>query len=653
MAYDKIEVFDGLDGVRAKLSMYIGSTGVTDGRAPRALVQMSQETLSNSLDEFVAGHGDTVRVEILEDNSLRVSDHGRGIPRGDGESFEHVINAFTKTHASGKFDDSAYSALGVAGTHGIGIKAVNAGSERLEVIVRRSDDEIYTVRFEKGQPVEKSIVSIGDLPGHAREWLAESTGSIITFLPDTGPISDDNPKPVLESREWPIDELLSRFPAAAFLNTGIKLELIDHRPEAKIEKTWHYPEGLKDFMIEGGADKNSVVSAEARVTIDDYDFHVSVAIAPGSGRFSAFANGVPTKDGGHHEDGFRASIGSAFSDFADLKRNEKIVTADVLEQTSVLLHVKVPAEIIEFEGQTKEKLGTARARRAVINAVKNQLIDAMHDNPKASDKLIDLAKASMMDRLAVQKTREQTKKMRDAGKKLGLEVSSKLMAASSKNPAEKELYITEGDSASNIGRDTKFQAIMPIRGKIKNVFEVSMAEALSNVEVSTITSTIGAGVYTDFDVDKMAYHKIILATDADDDGAHIQNLLIAMCSRLYPGMIDAGRLYAVQPPLYKATKYVKGEPTVKMFYSEYEMSQARHTLEGYDIQRYKGLGEMDEDEAHEALANPATRRLLRITQADAEESKAVLTMFMGGDAGVRKEWIMENVDFTVDGTEND
>lgn len=636
--YDSITVLEGIEGIRSKLSMYIGSTGVSEeGQAPRALVQMAQEVVSNSLDEFVAGYGDHVKVEIINGVTMRVSDHGRGLPKGD--NFEDAINALTKSHASGKFGDSAYAAVGVAGTHGIGLKAVNAASKQLTLTVSRKD-EAYTLVFEKGAVVSKRN-GITD-----SEWFADGeTGTIIEFTGDTGPISSTNNKPVLESNIWPVHEIKQRLEIAAFLNPGITIEFIERNDDADPRITeWSFERGFIDKMIADGAPEKFVIHVDAVTDVAGHSFGVSIAMAPGDGIMKSYANGVPTKDGGYHVEGFRSAIGRAINSY-DIKK--KLSAQDVLDSIDMMLHIKVPADIVEFEGQTKEKLGTSKARKAVVNVVGHQLVDALFDNETAAKKIVEAAEEAADDRAAMQKAKEQTRKLRSASKKQGLSVSSKLKTCTSRNPAERELMITEGDSASNIGRDTKFQAVMPLRGKIKNAFKTSVADALTNQEISTLISTIGAGVYKDFDADKSQYGKIILCSDADVDGAHIQTLLIGLFFKLCPGLIESGRLYAVVPPLYKATKYVKGQPTVKMIYSESEMLAERPKLEGWEIQRFKGLGEMNPDEAHYALANPKTRRLQQITMADADEARHVLRFLIGDDITGRKKWIADNVIFTT------
>lgn len=627
--YDKIEVLDGLSGVRAKLAMYIGGTGVgEDGTPPRALIQMLQETISNSLDEAISGYGDEITITVHNDNSVSVCDHGRGIPAG--VDLQDAINAFTKTHASGKFSAGAYT-TGTTGMHGIGMKAVNAASSFTRVESIREDGSAFLLEFECG---ELALKRYGDV---IREELLDKIGphgTLITFMPDTGPVSDTITKPVLESNEWDIDEVKSRCEIAAFLTPGVTITL-----NARGESTqWCYPGGLAEWFSEG----RETMSVAGTANVDGHEIQVELVVSDGSGSIVSFANGVATKDGGYHEAGLRASMPAAFSTFA----NRKFVSADVLSALDMAVHVKVPADIIEFEGQTKEKLGTSRARQAVSDIVKGKFVDALFDNSSFAKKLIESIDAAKSDREAIVKARELAKKAREATRGVDrLSVSSKLKTASSRNPAEKELIITEGDSASGIGRDPKTQAIMPLRGKIKNVYEIPLAEALSNKEVSTLISVLGAGVSKDFDPKKSQYGRVLIAADADVDGAHIRTLLLGMFFKLCPGLIENGMLYVVQSPLYKAIKYVNGQQHSIMIYSESEMVDRRNELAGYEIRRFKGLGEMSPEESHAAIADKETRHLTKITVDDARHASTVLKRLLGNDLDGRKQWLAQEVRF--------
>ena len=511
------------------------------------------------------------------------------------------------------------------------MKAVNAASSFMRVESIREDGSAFLLEFECG---ELTLKRYGDV---IREELMDKIGThgtLITFMPDTGPVSDTITKPVLESSEWDIDEVKSRCEIAAFLTPGVTITL-----NARGESTqWCYPGGLAEWFSEG----REAVSVTGTSSVDGHEIQVELVVSDGSGSIVSFANGVATKDGGYHEAGLRASLPAAFSTFA----NRKFVSADVLSALDMAVHVKVPADIIEFEGQTKEKLGTSRARQAVSDIVKGKFVDALFDNSSFAKKLIESIDAAKSDREAIVKARELAKKAREATRGVDrLSVSSKLKTASSRNPAEKELIITEGDSASGIGRDPKTQAIMPLRGKIKNVYEIPLAEALSNKEVSTLISVLGAGVSKDFDPKKSQYGRVLIAADADVDGAHIRTLLLGMFFKLCPGLIENGMLYVVQSPLYKAIKYVNGQQHSIMIYSESEMVDRRNELAGYEIRRFKGLGEMSPEESHAAIADKDTRHLTKITVDDARHASTVLKRLLGNDLDGRKQWLAQEVRF--------
>ena len=638
MSYNTIKVYEGIRGIREKLSMYIGSTTCIDGQAPRALTQMMQEVLSNSLDEYVAGYGNTIELEILSDNTMIVKDQGRGVPMG--KNFKDAINAFTASHASGKFDDTAYSSLGITGTHGIGAKAVNAGSDlfKVEVVRNLKPFEAYSLTFSKGQLVEKQ-----EKTRHSqlenREWFKNNTGTIISFHPDTGPVSDENPRPVLDSNDWPINIIENRLCIAAFLNPGITITL---KRENSEPKTWHYPEGMADWVKENTG--QNVLSISTIVKIGNHDFGVDMALAPGTGEIYSFANGVPTPENGPHYNGYKAGILQAIKEYSGLK---DLQTSDVVDSIDGAIHVKIPADIIEFEGQTKEKLGTSLAKDAVQMVTTGPLLNLMFTNKKIARDIVLTVQERLDDRMAVKKAKDRAKLLRKSKSKLSLAVSSKLKPASSNKPAEKELYVVEGDSASNIGRNPKTQAVFPLRGKIKNVFDLkNISEALENKEISTIISTLGAGVLSDFDPAKLEYHKFIINADADQDGEHIKTLLLGLVYRLFPGMIEAGHVYVTIPPLYKATKYVKGEPVVEMMYSETEMAARRSEFKGWDITRFKGLGEMSVDEARVALADPKTRHIVQVSMMDAKKANNLLKMLIGKSNDDRKNWAF-SLDFSL------
>lgn len=669
--YSKITALEHLDGVRLRLSMYLGSTSViVPGHSPRGLVQAIQEVVSNSADEHIAGYGDKINVTIRPDNSVTVQDFGRGMPKGPYDSFEDVENACTKSHASGKFDDDAYAALGVAGLHGIGLKAVNAGSSKMIVEcvssrtrINKNDEKVvargfehYIIEFKQAEVIRKEVVErFDELP----EGM--STGTKITFWPDDGPISEEHPEPVFESIDWKVIDLIPRFESLAFLMNGLEIIFEDQREPEESDvriRRWKYENGLTDYVMQlvDGQDLISKMQTplliHRNVDVGPHEFELNLAMIFTEDigtSISSYANSVPTKDGGPHYDGFVSGLVSNVNKYAKDKRLVKkpLTESDVLDGLTAVFELRVPSKIIDFEGQTKEKLGTAEARRAVQKIMDSTFLDWLYDNEPAANELIKKMQISAESRAAAVQARREAQKARQVKNNGSIDfvTSSKLKSASSRKPEEKELYITEGDSASNIGRDQRTQAVFPIRGKIKNAYKSTLTEAMKNVEIYTIMKVIGAGIAQEFSPDDMQYHKIIIAADGDSDGGHIRMLLIGIFAKFFPGLIDTGRLYAVEAPLYKAVKYIKGKPQTRLFYTQAEMDAAKAELSGYEISRFKGLGEMNLDDAHTALADPKTRRLIRITRGDAIQAKKTLKIMLGDDADLRKQWIAENIDF--------
>ena len=498
-----------------------------------------------------------------------------------------------------------------------------------------------------------------------------STGTTISFLPDDGDVSEDNHQKVFGSIIWTNKELFNRFESSAFLNAGLSINFVDKRSQSDREddenefltRHWLYDNGLVDYVktLANGQNllsgvKEPISISDSIVSDDDYDFNLNAAILFAddiSTNIVSFANGVPTKDGGPHHDGFIQGVTKAFNDYLsendDLKKKTKLkgslVQSDILEGIIATFELKIPAEIAEFDGQTKEKLSTAQAKKVTADLIKDKLSAWLYDNSKAAESIVMKMVESKSAREAAIKSRQESKKARQSKNSGKLSLSSKLKSASSRTPSEKEMYITEGDSASNIRRDQRTQAIFPIRGKIINSYKLNLSNVLKNKEVSTITAAIGAGIGPAFELDDIQYHKVIIAADADADGAHIRTLLMTLFYKYFRPMIEAGMLYAVEPPLYKATKYVNGEPDVKMFYSQQEIDKEADNLKGYEIQRYKGLGEMDKSEAYDAITNRDTHRLIQISIGDAEEASKAVRTLMSDNSDLRKEWIEEYIDF--------
>lgn len=543
-SYTGIKTLEGLAGVRARLSMYLDSTGVVEeGRQPLALTQMMQEVVSNALDERLAGYGSEVDVIIHDDGSMEVKDEGRGMPKGPGKSFDDAMRALTVAHSSGKFDEGSYAALGTAGMNGIGIKAVNAGSKK--IIVHAISHE--TREDAAGHKELTGKLEEWELELHLEEVISEKlirsgikddgkvkTGTSVRFWPDDGPISDDNPKRVLESAEWVARDLKPVLDASAVLMPGLKVTLTDERgPEPK-SWAWLYEDGLSTYveaLSEGspklkGFEKPVRVSgmASARRGDAEHEMSMDVAFIPTDTvgcTMKAFANGVPTPKGGPHLDGLKSGIAKAVNEFSQRGKlvKQKLEADDVLDGMVIAFEMRVPAAIAEFEGQTKGKLSTAQARPAAAEIIYEELSKWLSDNEQLGKALVERARESLASRDAALKARAEAREARKAKAGDGkLLVSSKLKSCLSKDPKERELYLTEGDSASNIGRDPKFQAVMPLRGKILNVMKpkVTLARAKENVEISTIISVLGAGVTSTFNPDDLQYHKVIMCCFTGD-----------------------------------------------------------------------------------------------------------------------------------------
>lgn len=660
--YTGVVTYEGLKGMRKKPSMYLGSTGVLQqGHAPRALTQMGQEVISNSLDEALAGFGKIVKIIVDTDNSMTVIDEGRGLPKGPDNSFDDVIRSATAPHTSGKFDDESYAGQNTTGTHGIGIKATNAISTKMIIEAKcysttmKKDKKVldggivhYRIEFE-----QEKVLSAEEIKRWTKKELDNmeesdrpKTGTIVQFWPDDT---------ILESIVWTNNDLEARFEASAFLFPGVEIIYNDKRIER--EKSWKYDDGLAGYISKMSASEKILSGLTQPIVIDqlsdvdNFTFKVSAALLyteDSNEIVATYANGVPTKEGGPHQDGFYAGLVKAVNDFAIDKRlvKQAFRQSDVTEGLIAAIHVQVPSKIMEFEGQTKEKLATVQAKPATQQATYKAISDWMYDNLDAATQIVEKAEMSRQAREAAAKSRKEAKVGKDSKKKQKLEISSKLKQATSKDRSKCELIITEGDSASNVKRDKATQAILGIRGKIKNAFEISLAEAVQNEEISTIVGAIGAGVGADCDPEKSNYRAVLIGTDADDDGAHICTLLLGFFYKFMRKLIEAGMIYVIVPPLYKAERYVKGKPEIKMYFTEQELAADRENLKGYSIQRYKGLGEMDKDtEGYDAISNHATRRVIQVTIDDAMRAAQMLKVLLGEDSKLRAEWIEKTIDF--------
>ena len=625
---DEIQILEGLEAVRKRPGMYIGST------SSRGLHHLVYEIVDNAVDEALAGFCDTIHVTINPDNSVTVTDNGRGIPVGINHKsgLPAVEVVFTVLHAGGKFGGGGYKVSG--GLHGVGASVVNALSVWLEVEICH-EGKIYRQRYERGK-VAKKLEVIGECePG--------KTGTKVTFLPDGE---------IFETTIFDYSILQQRFREMAFLTKGLKIVLRDERPQEPIEKTFHYEGGIKEFVEY--LNRSTTPLYEQIIYCEGIVNNVSVEVAMQHNdsyneNSYGFVNNITTPEGGTHIVGFRNALTKTFNDYARknklLKDNEPNLTGeDIREGLTAIISVKI--EDPQFEGQTKQKLGNSEARGAVDNVVSEQLQIFLEQNPQ-------VAKVTVEKSVMAQRAREAARKARDLTRRKsaldGMSLPGKLADCSDKNPEKCEIYIVEGDSAggsAKTARDRATQAILPLRGKILNVEKARLDRIYGNAEIKAMITAFGTGIHEDFDISKLRYHKIIIMTDADVDGAHISTLLLTFMYRFMPDLIKEGYVYLAQPPLYKLERNKK----VWYAYSDEELDSILQEV-GRDnnnkIQRYKGLGEMDAEQLWDTTMDPEHRVLLRVTMDDetASELDLTFTTLMGDKVEPRREFIEENAQY--------
>lgn len=627
---DAIQVLEGLEAVRKRPGMYIGST---DNRGLHHLVF---EIVDNAVDEALAGFGNHIIVKIHEDNSISVRDHGRGMPTGMhkmGKPTPEII--FTVLHAGGKFGQGGYKTSG--GLHGVGSSVVNALSTFLEVTIYR-EGQIFKQRFENGGKPATSL----DIIGKTKE-----NGTLVHFLPDPT---------IFSVTKYNYDTLAERLRESAFLLKGLKIELIDERGEDKHE-IFHYESGIEAFVTYLNEEKD-VLHPVKYVEGDLQEIEVEFAFQFNDGyseTILSFVNNVRTRDGGTHETGAKAAMTRVFNDYAKkiglLKEKDKnLEGTDIREGLTAIISVRIPEHLLQFEGQTKGKLGTSEARSAVDTVVSEQLMYVLEENAELSSSLVRKAIRAQQVREAARKARDDARNGKK--KKSSTLLSGKLTPAQSKNAAKNELYLVEGDSAGGSakqGRDRTFQAILPLRGKVINTEKAKLQDIMKNEEISTIIHTIGAGVGADFTVEDAAYDKVVIMTDADTDGAHIQVLLLTFFYRYMRPLIEAGKVYIALPPLYKVSKGSGKKQELVYAWTENELEAAIKKIgKGYIIQRYKGLGEMNADQLWDTTMNPETRTLIRVKIEDGARAERRVTTLMGDKVEPRRKWIETNVNFGME-----
>lgn len=632
---DAIQVLEGLDAVRKRPGMYIGST---DGRGLHHLVY---EIVDNAVDEALAGFGSHIIVKIHEDQSLSVRDFGRGMPTGMhkmGKPTPEII--FTVLHAGGKFGQGGYKTSG--GLHGVGSSVVNALSSFLEVTIHR-DGQIHRQRFENGGKPVTSLEIIGK---------TKETGTLVHFLPDPT---------IFSVTKYNYDTLAERLRESAFLLKGLKIELIDERGEGQHD-VFFYENGIEAFVSYLNEEKD-VLHPVQYVEGTQQEIEVEFAFQFNDGyseTILSFVNNVRTRDGGTHETGAKTAMTRVFNDYARkiglLKEKDKnLEGADIREGLSAIVSVRIPEHLLQFEGQTKGKLGTSEARSAVDLVVAEQLLYVLEENAELSAALVRKAIRAHQVREAARKAREDARNGKK-NKKGSTLLSGKLTPAQSKNAARNELYLVEGDSAGGSakqGRDRSFQAILPLRGKVINTEKAKLQDIMKNEEIATIIHAIGAGVGADFSVEDSAYDKVVIMTDADTDGAHIQVLLLTFFYRYMRPLVEAGKVYIALPPLYKVSKGSGKKEVLEYAWTENELQAAIKKIgKGYVIQRYKGLGEMNADQLWDTTMNPETRTLIRVTIEDGARAERRVTTLMGDKVEPRRKWIEANVNFGMEDEAN-
>ncbi|WP_314851950.1 DNA topoisomerase IV subunit B [uncultured Granulicatella sp.] len=628
---DSIQVLEGLEAVRKRPGMYIGSTD------HRGLHHLAYEIVDNAVDEALSGYASKIDVTIHKDGSLSVRDNGRGMPTGKHASGIPTIQViFTVLHAGGKFGQGGYKTSG--GLHGVGASVVNALSDWLEVEVLR-DGVLYTQTFKTGGEKVSSIKK--------EKTNRKGSGTTVRFLPS---------KHIFSTIVWSYETLAERLRESAFLLKGLTITLTDERTDTS--DVFCYEEGIRNFIQYLNEEKDTLSPiVDFNSTIDGVETEFAFQYNDGySETILSFVNNVRTKDGGTHEVGMKTALTKAFNEYARkvglLKEKDKnLEGSDVREGLTAIVSLRVPEEILQFEGQTKDKLGTPAARSIVDNTIFEQLGIFLTENGEIAQELIRKALKAREAREASRKAREESRNGKKGKKKETL-LSGKLTPAQGKNPKKNELYLVEGDSAGGSakqGRDRKFQAILPLRGKVINTEKASLSDILKNEEINTIIYTIGAGVGNDFNIEDCNYDKIVIMTDADTDGAHIQVLLLTFFYRYMKPLIEAGKVYLALPPLFKISKGTGKKQVVEYAWTEKELEEKiKKVGKGYLLQRYKGLGEMNADQLWETTMNPETRTLIRVVIDDKAQAERRVSTLMGNKVEPRRKWIESHVEFSLE-----
>lgn len=623
---NSIKILEGLEAVRKRPGMYIGSTD------KKGLHHLAWEIIDNCIDEIINGYGTTVKIRLNGDGSITIADNGRGVPIGkheSGKSAPEVI--YTVLHAGGKFEEGNYKVSG--GLHGVGASVVNALSTWMDVTIYR-DGLISNIRFKDGGNVQSPLKKIGE---------SKKTGTCVTFMPDYE---------IFKNCQFSFSTICERMQESAFLLPKLTVELESVGDDKKV--TYHYDNGIQSFVEYINEDKKTL-NAIVPIHGVKNDIEVDIALQytdTYNESIVSFVNNVKTSDGGSHEVGFKTGITKIFNDYARANgilkaKDTNFDGSDVREGLTAVINLKIPEKLLQFEGQTKGKLGTPEARPAVETIVYDSLKFYLEENRKDAVTIVEKMSKSKFAREAARKAREEARKGKS--KKEARNLSDKLTPPQTRNPKINELFIVEGQSAGGTAkssRDRKFQGILPLRGKILNTEKASIADAYKNEEINTLIHCIGAGVGQEFDIKDINYDKVIIMTDADDDGAHIQCLLLTFFYRFMRPLIEDGHLYIAMPPLFKV-EYGK---ELKYCYSNEELKEYTKGKETgkYSVQRYKGLGEMDPEPLRITTMAPETRNLIKVNITDAAMAEKRVAVLMGDSVEPRKEWIDENVDFSLE-----